>query len=162
MRESHRLAMVSSGRSSWREFNVLIVRNIMSPIKATIARSAPVGEAIRKMVEYGVGYLPVVDDQGQLVGWLTEGDLIRLLHRAGHPEEFDMPSRWLTGATALTLRALPVADALTPEAEGVAPDTPVQDVADLIFRNRRKVIPVVEGGRVLGAVHRMSVIQALL
>lgn len=141
---------------------MLNARDVMSPVKATITRSAPVAEAIRKMVEHGAGSLPVVDNGGRLVGWLSEGDLIRLLYRAGHPEESETPSRWLTGATALTLRALPVADALTQEVESVAPDTPVQDVADAIFRHRRKVIPVVEDGKVLGMVHRMAVIQALL
>jgi CBS domain-containing protein/anti-sigma regulatory factor (Ser/Thr protein kinase) len=57
----------------------------------TVQEREPVIEAVKKFSEYGVGRLPVVDEEGRLVGILTGGDITRgLLAAIGldyHQEE---------------------------------------------------------------------------
>ena len=43
---------------------------------ATIRPDASVREAARMMLDYRISGLPVVDDEGNLIGIITEGDLL--------------------------------------------------------------------------------------
>lgn len=53
------------------------VRDKMTTDVVTVRASQSVVEAVRKFAEHGVGRLPVVDDDGNLVGILTAGDITR-------------------------------------------------------------------------------------
>ncbi|MDX1675438.1 MAG: CBS and ACT domain-containing protein [Longimicrobiales bacterium] len=52
------------------------VHEVMTPDPLTVPSGTPVEHAARTLVEQGVGCLPVVDD-GELVGMLSESDLLR-------------------------------------------------------------------------------------
>jgi CBS domain-containing protein len=49
---------------------------------ATVAPTATVGELLGLLAQYNVGALPVMDDQ-QLVGIVSERDVVRQLHERG-------------------------------------------------------------------------------
>ena len=53
------------------------------PALATTAPSATVGELLGLLAQYNVGALPVVDG-GELVGIVSERDVVRQLHERGH------------------------------------------------------------------------------
>jgi CBS domain-containing membrane protein len=57
---------------------------MMSPV-VSVASDAPLSEAAALLAEQKIGCLPVVDS-GQLVGILTEGDLLSMLAGAGPPD----------------------------------------------------------------------------
>jgi CBS domain-containing protein len=57
-------------------------RNYMTPAPYTVSSSDPVIEALKVFVNSNVGRLPVVDQNGQLTGILTKGDITRGLLRA--------------------------------------------------------------------------------
>ena len=52
------------------------IREIMTRDVITVAPQTPIREAASLMVDHSVSGLPVVDEQGKLVGVLSEGDLI--------------------------------------------------------------------------------------
>lgn len=56
------------------------VRDVMSPEVTTIDREAGMVEAVDKLVAEKFGCLPVVDEDGKLVGLLTETDCLRCFH----------------------------------------------------------------------------------
>jgi CBS domain-containing protein len=56
---------------------------IVGSALATTAPSATVGELLGLLAQYNVGALPVVDG-GQLVGIVSERDVVRQLHERGH------------------------------------------------------------------------------
>ena len=60
------------------EANVEVSEVMRSPV-VTIAPGEPLAEAARQMVEHRFGGLPVLDDDEQIVGILTETDLLRAL-----------------------------------------------------------------------------------
>lgn len=53
----------------------------MSSPALTIAPERPLREAATRMLEQGVNRLPVVDDEGRLVGIVSRGDLVRAFTR---------------------------------------------------------------------------------
>jgi CBS domain-containing protein len=53
-----------------------MARDVLSVRPTTLAH-----EAAAVMLDHKVGGLPVIDDDGRLVGILTETDLVRVAHR---------------------------------------------------------------------------------
>jgi CBS domain-containing protein len=65
-----------------RKAQATTVRDAMSSPAITIGSKQPVDKAARTMVNKGVRRLPVVDADGQLVGIVTEADLVRAFIRS--------------------------------------------------------------------------------
>lgn len=55
----------------------LTVREIMTEKVVAVAPTTPLVEAARLMVEKKIGGLPVVDEQGRIVGVITETDIFK-------------------------------------------------------------------------------------
>ncbi len=106
----------------------------------TATPDATVRVVIAKMKQYDVSQLPVVGDGG-LVGMVSEVDLLSYLLEGGHG--LDDP-------------ITPIVDPAPPV---VTPDTPVDNLADA-FLNANAAI-VVDGGRVVGIVTKIDVIDHL-
>jgi len=106
----------------------------------TATPDEPVRAVIAKMKQYDVSQLPVVGDGG-LVGMVSEVDLLSYLLEGGHG--LDDP-------------ITPIVDPAPPV---VTPDTPVDNLADA-FLNANAAI-VVDGGRVVGIVTKIDVIDHL-
>ena len=100
---------------------------------------APMAEALLKMTEKRFGCLGVVDDDGRLVGIVTDGDLRRHM-----------------GADLLALSA---ADIMTRGPRTVTPDTLVGAALDLMNQARITVLFVVEDGRPAGVVHMHDLLR---
>lgn len=58
------------------------VDSIMRPDVTTIRATTPVAELVSAMTTDGYKNIPVTDDEGRLVGMITRGELIAVLHRA--------------------------------------------------------------------------------
>lgn len=58
------------------------VDSIMRPDVTTISATTPVAELVSAMTTEGYKNIPVTDDDGRLVGMITRGELIAVLHRA--------------------------------------------------------------------------------
>ena len=55
------------------------VAEVMHSPVVTISPGEPLSEAARKMIDQRIGGLPVMDSDGEMVGILTETDLLRAL-----------------------------------------------------------------------------------
>jgi CBS domain-containing protein len=138
----------------------VMTRNIVS-----IARDAPVRQAIRLMLDNHVSGLPVVDGAGKMVGILTEGDL---LHRSEiaterhhwHWLEFVLgPGRMASEYVRTHGRV--VDELMTREVVGIGPDAGLDEIVALMERHRVKRLPVVDDGRLVGIVSRADLLAAL-
>jgi CBS domain-containing protein len=131
----------------------------------TVRSDTDVAEAIKLLSEHDVSALPVVDEAGDLVGMLSEADLI---HRAEIGTEKHRPW-WLeamTGASTLAeefakSHGKKVGEIMTSGAISVSEDTPLSEFATLFERKRIKRVPVVKDGKLIGIVSRSNLIQAL-
>lgn len=121
---------------------MLTAEQIMTPNVVTIGPESTIHEAIQLLLDRGISGLPVVDEQGALVGVITEYGLLAIAYDQG-----------VTHQT--------VAHHMTRELIMVEADTPVNRVADQFIVNRVRRLPVVKEGRLVGLISRIDVLRAL-
>jgi CBS domain-containing protein len=131
----------------------------------TVHPDIDVADAIKLLSEHDISGLPVVDEAGNLIGMLSEADLI---HRAEIGTEKHRPW-WLetvTGAATLAeefakSHGKKVGEVMTDGVITVTEETPLSEIAALFERKRIKRVPVVKDGKLVGIVSRSNLIQAL-
>jgi len=131
----------------------------------TVHPETDVADAIKLLAENDLSALPVVDDQGQLVGIISEADFI---HRVEIGTEKHRP--WLleslTGATTLAeefakSHGKKVGEIMTTDVVAATEDAALAEIAGLFERHRIKRVPIVRAGKVVGVVSQSNLIQAL-
>ena len=146
------------------------IGEIMDSSPVTVAPDASVEDVVAALREHQLPGLPVVEGDGQLVGIVTEADMVLpddegdlhiphyvnlfggtvFLESLGHFEER------LRKAFAATAE-----DMMTRDPDSVGPDTSVREAARLIHETGHNRLPVVEDGRLVGVVTRLDVLGAL-
>jgi CBS domain-containing protein len=131
----------------------------------TIRPDMDVAEAIKLLTEHDVSALPVLDPDGNLVGMLSEADLI---HRVEIGTEKHRPwwAEAVTGASTLAeefakSHGKKVVEVMTAGVVSVSEDNPLSEIAAVLERNGIKRVPVVRAGKLVGVVSRSNLIQAL-
>jgi CBS domain-containing protein len=131
----------------------------------TVHPDTGVADAVKLLAEYDVSALPVLDDAGNLVGMLSEADLI---HRVeiGTEKRRTWWQEALTGASTLAAdfaksHGKKVGEVMAAGVVSVSEDTPLSEIAALLERKRIKRVPVVKDGKLVGIVSRSNLIQAL-
>jgi CBS domain-containing protein len=142
----------------------MTIEQIMTRDVITVNPAASIHTAARLMVDHRVSGLPVVADDGKLVGIISEGDLIlRHTRRAQRPwwraffENPEQVAREYQKAAGTT-----VAEVMTHPVVSISPVWGIETAA-AIFQNRRiRRIPVVRDGQLVGIVTRADLIKALV
>lgn len=131
----------------------------------TVRPDTDVAEAIKLLAEHDVSALPVLGAAGNLVGMLSEADLI---HRVEIGTEKQRP--WwveaVTGASTLAedfakSHGKKAGEVMSSGVISVSEDTPLSEIAAVLERNGIKRVPVVKDGKLVGMVSRSNLIQAL-
>ena len=134
------------------------VRDVMSTHVIAARRSAPYKELAAMLRNQRVSAFPVVDDDNQVIGIVSESDL--LIKEA---LEGTVPST-LQGPAHQHLRskvtALIAADLMSSPAVTIGPDEPVARAARLMYDRQVKRLPVTsEDGTLIGIVTRSDVLS---
>lgn len=111
------------------------VREVMTSDVITVDVLAPLDEARTLMEDNEVRRLPVVDDDGELVGILSWGDVREATSAEAavlNPYAPEAEEEWLT-----------VWEAMTRDPIVVTPDTDLADAVELMLQNRIGCLPVV-------------------
>jgi CBS domain-containing protein len=140
-------------------------RDVMVSPVVTVKPCASVKEVAKLLLEQRISAVPVVDDQGKVVGIVSEGDL---LHRFEVGTE-RRRSWWLLGLTReetlaaeyVKAHARKVADVMTSTVITATPDTPLHELATLMEINSVKRVPIVKDGQLVGIVSRANLVQAV-
>jgi CBS domain-containing protein len=141
------------------------VRDVMVAPVVTVKPSATVQEVAKLFLDRKISAAPVLDDRGQLVGIVSEGDL---LHRAEVGTERHR-SWWLErfvendtlAAEYIKAHGRKVSDVMTPGVITASPQTPLYEVASLMEKNAIKRVPILENGQLVGIVSRANLLQAV-
>jgi len=85
--ERNKLVGVLSDRDLLRAFGVadrkhVVIAEIMTTRPITVTEDVSAAEAVELMLEHKIGCLPVVSDDGHMVGLITETDFLEVAHRA--------------------------------------------------------------------------------
>lgn len=118
----------------------MIASDIMTRRVYTASPQASVQEVAQLLHRERISGVPVIDDRsGQLIGIVTEADIIRNIDRDD----------------------LKVADIMSCQLITVTEDTSVSEIATLLAERRIKRVPVVQTGKVVGIVSRADIVQAV-
>jgi CBS domain-containing protein len=133
----------------------MLVRDVMTTAVVTVQPKTRVKRAIQLLHEHQITALPVVDDEGRLVGVLSEADVLR---GALLPDRRtrEIPVR-IEGRTTPLL----VDDVMTAHPMSVAADADLAAAATVLVDTQIKSLPVVDDDRVVGVVSRRDVIAVL-
>jgi CBS domain-containing protein len=140
-------------------------RDVMVTPVVTVKPSASVKEVAQLLLEKRISAVPVVDEEGKVVGIVSEGDL---MHRSEAGTTLRR-SWWLTGLTSeetlaaeyVKAHASKVADVMTSKVIAAGPDAPLHELAALMETNAIKRVPIVENGRLVGIVSRANLLRAV-
>jgi CBS domain-containing protein len=141
----------------------MTVDDIMTRDVITVSPQTTIHAAARLMVDHGVSGLPVVDDEGQVVGIISEGDLIvrqRPRARASWWHLFFSDSEQLAREYQKCAGAT-VGEVMTRTLISAGPGLSVESVAAILDRHRIRRVPVLSGGRLVGILSRGDLIKAL-
>jgi CBS domain-containing protein len=95
----------------------------------------PITKAMALMIDHQISCLPVLDEQGRLMGIISDKDIFRQLHKD------------LSNIDLLTVGELMTSDVIV----GVEEDE-VSYIAGVMTKNRIRHIPIVSGEKVVGLV----------
>lgn len=133
----------------------MLVREVMTAPAITVRDQATVKEATVLLDRYEIAAMPVVDASGELVGVVSEADVIREMV-IPDPRVHEIPVR-LTRSPFLAR----VCDVMSTHALTVPSHAELALAAELMTSNVVKSLPVVDRGRVVGVVSRRDIIRLL-
>ena len=143
----------------------LRVREIMHTDWPALGPNATVEETIKLFAEARISGAPVVDGEGRLLGILTEGDLIFQDADVKAPGFLDILGGMIPlGNTeeyrreALKSAGVSADEVMTGDPVTVDPDATLAECATLMAEERKKILPIVEGERLVGIITRMDIL----
>jgi CBS domain-containing protein len=121
----------------------------------TISESSSCHEAIGRMHRARVRHLPVLSDDGTLVGVVTDRDLRHYLFRPHVREDI--------GATSIEvlLKAVTVDEIMSAPVLTVDAADEVTDAARMMLEDKVGSLPVTEGGRLVGIITETDLLREI-
>jgi acetoin utilization protein AcuB len=126
----------------------------MSPNPVTVPPETPIGEAEALMREKKVHRLPVVDKKGQLVGIVSESDLLN-----ARPSSVTTLSIW---EVTYMLSQITVGQVMTRKVITVDTDCPIEEAARLMRKHSIGGTPVLRDGALAGIITESDIFDVFL
>jgi len=132
------------------------VKDIMTTPVITIPVAATPKEAASMLREHSIGALPVLDENDDLVGMISETDLIRLGTESDPRRHMlPLPNRYPTRPPS-TVEKLMTKNVIT-----IGEDSDVASAARVMLEHDVRQLPVVSVGHVVGIIARRDLIKVL-
>ncbi len=147
---------------------MLQARNIMTTDVLTVSPETSISELSKLLENRKIGGVPVVDQDGRLVGVITQNDLVERARDLEMPPAINIldlhiylqiPSHLFHKVEKML--GTTVGDCMTENPVTVAPDTPVSKVAALMAKQKVHTLPVVEGTKLVGIIGKMDLVRAM-
>jgi CBS domain-containing protein len=137
------------------------IHEIMTRSPLTATASTPLKAAATTMVDARISGLPVTDEEGSLVGIITETDFLH--HVPGKPRKprAGLLRAIFSSGKGVASNATTVGDVMTRDVVVIGPGDDHSIAARLMERHRVKRLPVVEDGRLVGIVSRADLLGVL-
>ena len=123
----------------------LLVKDYMTKRLTTLSPDTEIMQAVQTLIKKDISGAPVVDDNDQLVGILTQKDCMKVVLNAAYHSEF----------------AGIVADFMSTEISSLAPELSLVEAAQCFLEQRYHRYPVLEDGVLIGQISRRDILRAL-
>jgi len=117
-------------------------RDMMSSPVIKIPPQGTIKSASTIMTKYNINVLMVVDKNDTLLGYITR----QIMEKAVY----------------LGLGPRPVMEYMNIDYSAVTPDTPLNEIQDLIIKNKLRILPVMEQDRLMGVITRTDLLNILV
>jgi CBS domain-containing protein len=116
------------------------IREVMTPSPETVETDKAATDAAKLMKKVDAGMIPVVQGDGELVGTVTDRDIVlRVIAEGKNPESTTVGE--IASRTVVT----------------VTPEQDLDEALTLMARHQVRRLPVVENGRLIGVVAQADV-----
>ena len=147
---------------------MLIAKEIMAKKVVSVKADLPVEKLAGVLWSRRINGAPVVDDDGQLIGVVTESDLVDQTKKFHIPtvisildsvifldraKEVEKEISRMTGAT--------VWDICSREPVTIREDTPLDEIATIMAEKKVHPLPVLKNGSLVGVVGKADIIRTL-
>jgi CBS domain-containing protein len=148
---------------------MLKAKDIMTTDVISVTPQTDIGFAAKLLLEKKINGVPVVDEQGTMVGILCQSDLIVQQKKFPVPSLFTLLDGFVPMTSMKRLKteiqkmlAATVVDAMTPNPITVTPETTIEETVNLMVKKNVHTLPVVQGGALVGIVGKQDVLRTLL
>ena len=121
---------------------ILKARDIMTKEVITVGPDITLAEAIKILVEKKISGMPVINTSGEIVGILSEKDILNFAF----------------GRNPQNIRVM---EAMTKNVLSFPPDAAVALIASAIASRRFRRVPIVEAGKVVGIISRRDIMKSV-
>ncbi len=132
---------------------IMRVRDLMTRDVIAVSPGDSLARLRDLMYDRDVRHMPVIEADGDLVGLVSQRDLLRssLIEQADVPDFIE---------DAL-LRKLRVRELMTTGVLSVEPDVDIREAAQIMYENKYGCLPVVEGPRLVGILTESDFVRLM-
>jgi CBS domain-containing protein len=144
----------------------LTARDVMTTEVHVARADTPLEEIAQLLATHHISGVPVVENDGRVIGMVSEADLIDEDKRSARiprtalygffPVPEDVLKEAYRGGQHLT-----AGDVMTKKVALATEDTPVSKLADLMIARRINRVPIHRDGKLVGIVSRADIVRAL-
>jgi CBS domain-containing protein len=147
------------------------VQELMTKDVITVSRDTTIGELSGILIKNNITGAPVVDENGKLVGMVTDADIITenldpifpiyfdpLIMSYAYIDNFEKHQRDIKDYLSTRIEEI-----MTRRVKTIKKDTPVRDAVRVMVKDRVNRIPVVDdANKVIGILARADVLKSML
>lgn len=147
----------------------MLVKDIMTQDVICAKPDETIEEVAKTIIQHKISGLPVVNENHEVVGMVTEGDLLVRNKKLHIPSSIQL----LGGVIFLEnprifeeelkkAVAVKVEELMTTEVHSIGPDAPVEEAATLMYEQHFNRLPVVEDKKLVGIISRWDIVNYLV
>ncbi len=135
------------------------VAEVMRTEVVTVSPDASAADIVTLLLQKGYRSLPVVAENGRLLGIITDGDLLR---RADLSTRLDASSAdWTERLAAISNLAVTGANLMTAPVVTIPATAALHQAMQQMIAHNLKRLPVVDGGHLVGWISRVDLLRAI-
>jgi len=127
---------------------MITAEKVMNSDVITVQKDTPILEAMELMLQKQISGMPVVDDDMNLVGVLSETDVVSLIYNTVYKTE--------------SLEKKKVRHYMTERAVSFDKDDNLLDVCDFLAKNVFRRVPITSAGKVVGIISVPDILEFTL
>jgi CBS domain-containing protein len=142
-------------------------KDIMTADVITVKQDTTIEELARIFMKYQINGTPVVDDNGNLKGIVTENDLISKNSRLHIPTILRLFDAFIPLGTSRLeveikkMAASTVGEICTRDVITVDDETSVEDIATIMTEKKIHLLPVLKEGKLVGIIGKKDIIKGI-